>query len=92
MNYWILPDTHFGHGDMEDWCHRPKGFENKILKALGICLKPDDVLIHLGDICWDFSWHPKLMAIPCKKWLVLGNHDGKSMTYPKGESARWSPR
>jgi len=46
-------------------------------------LKEKDLLIHLGDICFgkDKYWHSELQKIPCKKWLVKGNHDSKSVAW-----------
>jgi calcineurin-like phosphoesterase family protein len=44
-------------------------------------LKPEDTLIHLGDICIgdDFKWHSMfIMPLPCIKILVRGNHDRKT--------------
>jgi len=39
-------------------------------------LQYDDVLIHLGDVAWSDEGERKYLGnIPCKKWLVSGNHD-----------------
>jgi calcineurin-like phosphoesterase family protein len=82
MNYWILTDTHFGHEKMQDYCGRPVGFEERILKNVSRMVNVDDVLIHLGDFCVyrDEDWHKRFMDV-CKarKWLVRGNHDRKSL-------------
>ena len=51
MNYWIVTDTHFGHNKMYEYCDRPIGFEDKILKQIKHKVKSDDILINLGDIC-----------------------------------------
>lgn len=80
MNIYLTTDTHFGHKKMEEYCFRPKGFEEKIAKSLRR-LKEDDILIHLGDICIgsDEKWHAMYIStLPCKKILVKGNHDRKS--------------
>jgi calcineurin-like phosphoesterase family protein len=69
---------------MHEYCGRPIGYEDKILRALSNVVKPGDVLIHLGDICWhdDEKWHELLKEhAPCKRWLVLGNHDHKSTNW-----------
>ena len=44
---------------------------------------PDDVVIHLGDICLgkDEEWNNKFTALPGKKILVKGNHDRKSTAW-----------
>lgn len=81
MRIWLITDTHFGHDKMIPYCGRPEGFENLILENLHELLEPNDLLIHLGDFCIgnDSGWHADFMeTVPCKKWLIRGNHDGKS--------------
>jgi len=80
MSYYLTTDTHFNHlYRMAMFCHRPADYETQILKGL-LALKKTDVLIHLGDICIgkDEYWNSILGALPCKKWLIKGNHDRKS--------------
>ena len=83
MNYWIITDTHFGHDLMVEYCERPLKFENKIIANITKVVKESDLLIHLGDICYgkDEHWHNELKKISCKKWLVKGNHDSKSVAW-----------
>lgn len=83
MNYWLTTDTHFGHDKMHEYCGRPVGYEDLILENLHNMVQKDDVVIHLGDFCIgrDDYWHDKFMKTPGKKWLVRGNHDGKSNTW-----------
>ena len=85
MNYWILTDTHFGHHKMHDYCGRPVGFEERILKNISRMVNTDDVLIHLGDFCIykDEVWHERFMSVCAanKRWLVRGNHDKKSLSW-----------
>lgn len=81
MRIWITTDTHFGHDNMVQYCDRPVDFGEKIAKGLFNNCKFGDVLIHLGDVCIgkDEYWHNKyIKTLPCKKWLVRGNHDKKS--------------
>jgi calcineurin-like phosphoesterase family protein len=83
MNYWIISDTHFGHERMKEFCGRPDGFEYKILNNINQCLKSDDVLIHLGDICIgnDVKWVKQFTSINLgifRTWLINGNHDKNS--------------
>lgn len=82
MNYWLLADTHFGHDKMKEYCGRPDNFEQKILKQVASHVKPEDILIHLGDICIyrDEHWHERLVN-NCygRMWLIRGNHDRKSL-------------
>lgn len=84
MNFYVITDTHFGHEKIHEFCDRPKGFENRILTAIHHTVSYDDVLIHLGDICWgdDVDWHIQLKnSCPGKMWLVRGNHDKKSTSW-----------
>ena len=81
MKYWITTDTHLGHDAIAEYCNRPNDYNERIIKGLSV-LKYGDVLIHLGDVAFkDRGWEEKYLGnIPCKKWLVLGNHD-KSYTW-----------
>ena len=84
MNFWVMPDLHLGHNKMHDYCKRPFGFETKILNQIKHKVKPDDVLIVIGDFCVyrDEYWHERLVEYcPGKKWLCRGNHDRKSLTW-----------
>lgn len=83
MNFWIISDTHFGHDMLYKEGFRPEGFETTILRNLRNNIKPEDVLIHLGDVCFyrEEYWHECLLDIKCKKWLVRGNHDKKTTTW-----------
>ena len=83
MKIYLTTDTHFNHQRMvtEGW--RPEGYEYLIQEEFGRLTK-DDILIHLGDVCMgkDAEAHKQYIApLPCKKWLVLGNHDRKSLTW-----------
>lgn len=83
MNIYISSDTHFGHDKMIELCGRPIGFENLIVKGFKV-LQPDDLLIHLGDICIgkDAERHEQyIQPIKCKKILCKGNHDQKSNSW-----------
>ena len=82
--YWIITDTHFNHQKIHDFCDRPVGFEETILKNMENCIGENDILIHLGDVAWkdDGYWHNRIMEIPCfRRWLVKGNHDRKTQSW-----------
>lgn len=78
---WLITDTHFNHRKMEEYCNRPKDFEEIILRNLKI-IKSNDTIIHLGDFCigrdeyWHGVWN-NLLATN-RKILVRGNHDKKT--------------
>ena len=76
---YLISDTHFGHTKMIEYCGRPEGFEEILLKEIAK-LDPTDTLIHLGDVCIgnDEEWHARLEECECCKILVRGNHDKKS--------------
>jgi len=84
MNYWIITDTHFGHEKMYEYCDRPVGFEEKILRSMSV-VGVYDIVIHLGDVCIgnDDDWHRrfKLSITGAKRWLIRGNHDRKSNSW-----------
>ena len=80
-NYRIISDTHFSHQYLIDIGDRKKWFEFNIYKNL-LKIPKDDVLIHLGDICIgnDIENHELyIKPLECKKILVRGNHDKKSI-------------
>lgn len=79
----IISDMHLGHEELSADGLRPIGFSEKIISNLGKLLNPSDLLIDLGDVCWkDYDlWFLRLGFISCKRWLVRGNHDKKSVSY-----------
>lgn len=84
MNIWLSSDSHFGHDNMVQYCGRPKDFSQRIAKSLFENCKFGDILVHLGDVCFgsDELWHNRyVLPLPCKKWLVRGNHDKKSNSW-----------
>ena len=83
MEYRILTDTHFGHRKMEKLCGRPSDFERRIIENARRIIRPEDILIHLGDLyLYDsLPWVKLLMAIPMRAaWLIRGNHDTRSIS------------
>ena len=84
MDIWLIADTHFGHKRMKEFCNRPDGFECMILRYIREYVKPDDILIHLGDVSFGDhdEWLAKFMdACAGKKWLLKGNHDEHSLNW-----------
>lgn len=83
MTYWIISDTHFNHSKKMVEIGRPENYEEQIFDSLSN-LTPEDVLIHLGDICLgkDKELHEKFIRpLKCRKILVKGNHDHKSLSW-----------
>jgi len=54
---------------------------NTILKGFEV-VNPEDVLIHMGDVAFsdEAKWNIKMGQCP-HPWLVLGNHDSKSIEW-----------
>ncbi len=83
---WVIADTHFGHSALvEKLGTRPAGFEDRILDALTVAVKPGDLVIHLGDfsIGEDARWAEafRLATEGATRVLVRGNHDSKSNSW-----------
>lgn len=78
MKYYLISDTHLGHTKLIEW-GRDAMFETKIKTGLNV-ISPEDVLIHMGDVCiGNDEVNNKIFTnLPCKKVLVKGNHDNKS--------------
>jgi calcineurin-like phosphoesterase family protein len=84
--FWISADFHAGHARMleDGFGARPKGYEDRLFKNLQETVGVGDIFINLGDFCFyhEIEWHQRLQqATPAKKWLVLGNHDHKSVNW-----------
>lgn len=80
---WAITDTHFFHDNIVEWCGRPENHTNLMLKNARHYVAAQDTLIHLGDVI--FYKYDKLKSmldsIPCRKVLVMGNHDRKSRNW-----------
>ena len=88
MKFWITTDTHMDHEAIANYCNRPDDYNERIIRGLSD-LQWDDVLIHLGDVAFSDAGERKYLGnIPCKKWLVKGNHD-KNYTYHLGLGWDW---
>ena len=74
--WWVIADTHFGHTKLSEICGRPADFSEKIISNMERMIKPEDTLIHLGDVTWG-----KIPKFPCKTILVKGNHDFDTCKY-----------
>ena len=81
MKIHIISDTHLNHFKIAEYCDRPDNWEQQIVDNL--VNMETNLLIHLGDVSLgnDVEWHNTFAFLPCKRWLILGNHDGKSMNW-----------
>lgn len=84
MKYWITTDWHLNHKNIITYENRPENYMDLIKKRHCEVIKPEDVLINLGDVIFggkhfliDF-----LKDIPAKKKiLVRGNHEHSTDTF-----------
>lgn len=85
-NTWIISDTHLGHANMVKLCNRPLNFNEKIVEKWEKLVKPEDIILHLGDLSIFFGptskmWANRASELPGEKYLIRGNHD-KFENYP----------
>lgn len=77
MKVYVISDTHLKHDKMETYCQRPPDFTERIHGNIMRTAKPEDLLIHCGDVgigkYADWVW--MVEQWPCRKVLVRGNHD-----------------
>ena len=81
---YVISDTHFNHKNIAKYCDRPEDHEELMWDGLSV-IKPDDVLIHLGDVAMGrkedkFNICERLPN--CKKILIAGNHDYSTVDWP----------
>lgn len=78
-------DTHFGHANIIELCHRPfsciEEMDETLVHNWNAKIKGNDTVYILGDMFFR-STNPEsiLKRLKGKKKLVIGNHDGSWMT------------
>ena len=84
---WFISDHHFGHANMlrferHDGSLVRPGFrdlqhmDDEMVDRWNSTVKPNDVVHHLGDICFDQEHLTAILKrLHGKIYLVLGNHD-----------------
>lgn len=77
MKTWIITDTHFNHASMVKLCGRPENHTEIICDNIRKMVKPEDIVIHLGDVIWSRpgSLGEIMASLPGRWILVRGNHD-----------------
>ena len=55
MKHLIISDTHFLHKNIVQYCNRPTDFNKLIIKNWHKVVKPEDIVIHLGDVACGFT-------------------------------------
>jgi calcineurin-like phosphoesterase family protein len=77
----LTSDTHFGHDNIIKYCARPfanaEEMNNEIIKRWNSVVRPDDVVVHLGDFAFKnrASMQEILNLLHGRKYLCMGNHD-----------------
>ena len=81
VNFYIFSDPHCGHKLMVELGIRKEGYEQVLMDDIYSTVKPKDVIICLGDLCWgnEAFWNSEMTLHRGKSWLVRGNHDKKSI-------------
>lgn len=77
MNVYLISDTHLNHKQIATYCDRPADFTERIIKNWKSTVKPEDLIIHLGDVAIGkkADVEETLKSLPGKKILIRGNHD-----------------
>lgn len=81
-NIFLTADTHFGHRRLVDW-GRPEDFNELIVSNWNRVVSKKDIVLHLGDLTMinaeeTLKYTSRLNGI---KYMVLGNHDDRSVTW-----------
>ena len=75
MNVYLISDTHFNHENMKTYCDRPDNFTELLIKNWHGTVKPEDMVIHLGDVQIGKKSDWIMPSLPGRKVLIRGNHD-----------------
>lgn len=77
MNVYLISDTHFNHANIATYCDRPADFTEVIIKRWQETVKPQDLVIHLGDVFIGNvdGWDQVRGRLTGRRILVRGNHD-----------------
>ena len=77
MKTYLISDTHFNHANIATYCDRPADFTELIIRNWQQIVKPEDIVIHLGDVFIGKAegWRTIFPQLPGRKLLVRGNHD-----------------
>ncbi len=77
MNIYLISDTHLNHANIATYCDRPKNFTELIMERWNQTVKPEDTIIHLGDVILHKKSVIKdiLDSLNGRKILIRGNHD-----------------
>lgn len=73
---WLITDTHWSWPKFVSEGWRPADYEERICKAWGRLVQPEDLIYHLGDVIKKSNeLYPILSVLRGTKILIRGNHD-----------------
>lgn len=78
---WVISDTHFGHKNILNFEAEKRPFKTieehnqSLVEKWNSVVKPNDLVIHLGDVAWGLKDLQLLGQCNGRKKLVKGNHD-----------------
>ena len=79
---WLISDEHFYHKNITKYTGRLPDSEEMIVENTNRLVKPEDTLIHLGDVSFNHKKAVDLIKrMDGKHILVMGNHDLAKRTW-----------
>lgn len=75
MHTYLISDTHLNHDNVATYCKRSADFTELIRKNWNNTVKPEDVVIHLGDVGIGDWKKFDIEGLTGRKILIRGNHD-----------------
>jgi calcineurin-like phosphoesterase family protein len=84
-NTWVISDTHFGHSNIVDFCHRPTHHESVMIEEWAREVPEEATVLHLGDLNYSHNAmfknvHSKHLP-GARKLLIQGNHDHQRFSF-----------
>lgn len=85
---WVTSDSHFGHNNIINFCHRPTDHEQLMMERWAQVVPPEDsTVLHLGDLSYrSNALFKNVIAkhLPGeRKLLIQGNHDRQRYSFYK---------
>ncbi len=80
---WLISDTHFFHVNIGQYCSRPDGWQDLIIKNWNRFIQPGEIVFHLGDLALGKKEDTETL-IPLlngKLYLMRGNHDRRGKAF-----------
>lgn len=88
--FFIISDLHFGHANIIKYCGRPKDNDKFLIDNWNKVVSKKDKVLNLGDLSLTNKEKTIELCSQLKgeMFLILGNHDGHSVTWYKDCGAR----